>query len=56
MNDYSLQQENELEALSSIFGEDFRDNRAEDPWKVLIYIVSVTLMGLKELVVSSRIF
>ncbi|XP_077096596.1 eIF-2-alpha kinase GCN2-like isoform X1 [Siphateles boraxobius] len=34
MNDYSLQQENELEALSSIYGEDFTDIRAEDPWKV----------------------
>ncbi|CAM4642116.1 unnamed protein product [Leuciscus chuanchicus] len=34
MNDYSLQQENELEALSSIYGEDFTDIRAEGPWKV----------------------
>ncbi|TRY83546.1 hypothetical protein DNTS_016256 [Danionella cerebrum] len=34
MSEYSLQQENELEALSSIYGEDFKDIRAEDPWKV----------------------
>ncbi|XP_052437387.1 eIF-2-alpha kinase GCN2 isoform X1 [Carassius gibelio] len=34
MSDYSLQQENELEALSSIYGEDFRDIRAQLPWKV----------------------
>ncbi|XP_073683302.1 eIF-2-alpha kinase GCN2 isoform X1 [Garra rufa] len=34
MNDYSLQQENELEALASIYGDDFRDVRAEHPWKV----------------------
>uniref|UniRef100_A0A673HAM6 eIF-2-alpha kinase GCN2 n=1 Tax=Sinocyclocheilus rhinocerous TaxID=307959 RepID=A0A673HAM6_9TELE len=34
MSDYSLQQENELEALSSIYGDDFRDIRAELPWKV----------------------
>ncbi|XP_039525315.1 eIF-2-alpha kinase GCN2 isoform X2 [Pimephales promelas] len=34
MNDYSLQQENELEALASIYGEDFTDIRAEGPWKV----------------------
>ncbi|XP_016144906.1 eIF-2-alpha kinase GCN2 [Sinocyclocheilus grahami] len=33
MSDYSLQQENELEALSSIYGDDFRDIRAELPWK-----------------------
>jgi len=38
MNDYSLQQENELEALASIYGEDFTDVRAEGPWKVLIYV------------------
>ncbi|KAK7153483.1 hypothetical protein R3I93_011409 [Phoxinus phoxinus] len=34
MSDYSLQQENELEALASIYGDDFTDVRAEDPWKV----------------------
>ncbi|XP_052009423.1 LOW QUALITY PROTEIN: eIF-2-alpha kinase GCN2 [Xyrauchen texanus] len=34
MNEYSVQQENELEALSSIFGDDFKDIRPEDPWKV----------------------
>lgn len=34
MSDHSLQQENELEALASIYGEDFRDIRAELPWKV----------------------
>ncbi|TSO67491.1 eIF-2-alpha kinase GCN2 [Bagarius yarrelli] len=32
--DYVVQQENELEALASIFGDDFRDIRAEHPWKV----------------------
>lgn len=34
MSDYSLQQENELEALASIYGDDFTDIRAQDPWKV----------------------
>lgn len=32
--DYAVQQENELEALASIFGDDFRDIRAEHPWKI----------------------
>ncbi|XP_067310946.1 eIF-2-alpha kinase GCN2 isoform X2 [Pseudorasbora parva] len=34
MSDHSLEQENELEALASIYGEDFRDIRAGDPWRV----------------------
>ncbi|KAA0711614.1 eIF-2-alpha kinase GCN2 [Triplophysa tibetana] len=34
MNDHSVEQENELEALSAIFGEDFRDVRSQHPWKV----------------------
>ncbi|KAI4902047.1 hypothetical protein NFI96_033100 [Prochilodus magdalenae] len=32
--DYFIQQENELEALASIFGDDFKDIRHEHPWKV----------------------
>lgn len=33
-DDYSVQQENELEALASIFGDDFQDLRNNRPWKV----------------------
>uniref|UniRef100_A0A3Q2GNM7 non-specific serine/threonine protein kinase n=1 Tax=Cyprinodon variegatus TaxID=28743 RepID=A0A3Q2GNM7_CYPVA len=32
--DYTVQQEHELEALASIFGDDFQDLRNQDPWKV----------------------
>ncbi|KAI5102181.1 eIF-2-alpha kinase GCN2, partial [Silurus meridionalis] len=32
--DYVVQQENELEALASIFGDDFKDIRTEHPWKI----------------------
>uniref|UniRef100_A0AAY5K186 eIF-2-alpha kinase GCN2 n=1 Tax=Esox lucius TaxID=8010 RepID=A0AAY5K186_ESOLU len=33
-DDYSVQQENELEALASIFGDDFQDLRNKHPWKI----------------------
>ncbi|XP_032355681.1 eIF-2-alpha kinase GCN2 [Etheostoma spectabile] len=33
-DDYTDQQENELEALASIFGDDFQDLRNKNPWKV----------------------
>lgn len=33
-DDHTDQQENELEALASIFGDDFQDLRNRDPWKV----------------------
>lgn len=31
---YLLRQENELQVLESIYGQDFRDLRQEQPWKV----------------------
>lgn len=34
--DFTVQQEHELEALASIFGDDFQDLRNQDPWKVTL--------------------
>ncbi|KAG7466333.1 hypothetical protein MATL_G00163870 [Megalops atlanticus] len=34
LDDYAVQQENELEALASIFGDDFEDIRKKQPWKI----------------------
>ncbi|XP_075783194.1 eIF-2-alpha kinase GCN2 isoform X2 [Pelodiscus sinensis] len=34
---YPLRQENELQVLESIYGQDFRDLRPERPWKVMIF-------------------
>ncbi|KAJ8290413.1 hypothetical protein GJAV_G00012550 [Gymnothorax javanicus] len=34
LDDYTVQQENELEALASIFGDDFEDVRKNHPWKI----------------------
>ncbi|KAL2098648.1 hypothetical protein ACEWY4_005128 [Coilia grayii] len=33
-DDYTVQQENELEALAAIFGDDFEDLRTKQPWKI----------------------
>ncbi|XP_031435954.1 eIF-2-alpha kinase GCN2 [Clupea harengus] len=33
-DDYTIQQENELEALAAIFGDDFEDLRTKQPWKI----------------------
>lgn len=40
--DYVVQQENELEALASIFGDDFKDIRTEHPWKVQLSSLVMT--------------
>ncbi|KAM6961283.1 eIF-2-alpha kinase GCN2 [Aplochiton taeniatus] len=33
-DDHHVHQEHELEALASIFGDDFKDLRSKDPWKI----------------------
>lgn len=44
-DDYIVQQENELEALASIFGDDFEDLRAKQPWKVQVPKIQYTCIN-----------
>lgn len=43
----TVQQENELQALAAIYGDDFQDLRSADPWKVeeLAWLAQRSLVG-----------